>query len=254
MNEINMQCCPMSAADIEKRLENDDFYYMPEELWPEDATVVRREPCYLWYRHSEWKPTKAVNESNKELLDRCIEHYKKKHPEIDDPKKVDDFWINCVDDCIVGNAVANRDYVFDGDNVGYAQFGQLLKQYDVVIQETIGGRICKPFLVYDIEYRYAYKASYKMDDYATEQLKDLKERLKNAQEVEQNAKRTNSVYSKDDRDEYHKAFRAYEDKHLELIKQGHAIYKVESDGIEYRMNMRWVEHKDGKSILHKGNY
>jgi len=239
-------CCPMQAqvknTNIEEELKLDEYYYMPEELWPEDATDIRREPCYLWYRHSQWKRVEAVNEENKKLMDECIDFYKKKRPECEDPLNDETFWLRCVGDNIISNSIEHRDYIYENDYKNGNDFKKALKQFDVVIQETLGGFVCHPFVVYDIEYRNAYEAKIKYDDYARIELDKIDAKYENNLE----------------------GWRAggnmeWKMKRAEFIKEGHATYEVKSGGTEYRMNMRWIDRSNTKNpqpygTLHKGVY
>ncbi|WQJ53706.1 MAG: hypothetical protein [Wendovervirus sonii] len=217
-------CCMTKLDDLEM----DEFYYMPEDLWSEDATVIRKECCYLWYRTSEWKRVEAVNESNFNVIKECVDFYKEKYPEISDPLSDDTFWHMCVGDDIISNALKNRDYIYELDYANGNDFKKDLKQFDVVFQETLGGFVCHPYVVYDIEYQNAYEAKIEYDDYANEELNCIC-----------------GKYSKGKIENWRfGGFDEYRKRRAELIKEGHATYTVKPGGTSYRMNVRWVDRSN----------
>jgi len=113
----------------------DEFYYMAEELWPKEATEIDDRHCYLWFRKTPWMKYTDYNQRNKRVYDKCVKWYKEKHPDVEIDS--DDFWIRCADD-IITTAFINRNYIMADDYDDYTIKGRV-KNYDVVLQTTLGG-------------------------------------------------------------------------------------------------------------------
>jgi len=251
-NEINENSCePCMNQCSDNRYTEEDFlkdpyYYMPESIWPEDATEIDNRPLYLRRRTSKLKVVKAVNEKNYEAFKECVEIYQKDHPGVEHPENNDDFWTKYVGEYIIYNALKNRDYIYTADNEDkHLRDEKLTKQFDVVIPETIVGYIKHPFVIYNIKYIDTYRADYELDEYGKNIINEYTDKL---------AEFKNDGANKRAHNEWRDLVNEKEKRIIELIKEGHVTWTVSNEGQQYYADIRWIDYKDGKKVLHKGIY
>lgn len=214
--------------------------YIPDDIFPEEAAVKGR---HKYLRETEWIEVDKVNESNKKIVDEYINFFKEKYPEKAAGKtdfeiltENDDIWEHGLYDDLLSNSLINGDYVLDtyskDDSKRYKRgneyaknMSDLTRQFDVVIQQTIVGRVCQPFIVFGIKYKHAWGAEERYDDYAGEKLHELQEWRRNQE-----------------RD----TIKEYREFEIQMFKDGHIHFELKDYGVTYVQAVRKVNHKAEK--------
>ena len=214
-----------------------------DDLFPEEASVKIRHN--KWARESELKEIPRINESNKALVDKCLAEYKEKHPEkckdqtdYDILSHNDDIWDKwLLYDMLVANSLRNNDFVianwpeegFRRGNEEKEKFYDIVRQFDVVFDVTLGGYVCQPYIVFNVCEKTTWLADQKNDNYADEELDKI------------NKKYNSSEW-------YPEGTKEYSVKEIELYKEGHIKFDIRKLNPEYLQCIRKVTHKE----RHKG--
>jgi len=217
-----------------------------DDLFPEEASVKINHN--KWCRESELKEIPRINESNKAIIDKCLAEYKEKHPErckdktdYDILAHNDDIWDEwLLYDMLVANSLRNNDFVianwpedgFRRGNEEKEKFHDIVRQFDVVFDVTLGGYICQPYVVFNICEKTTWLADQKTDDYACEELNKI-----------------NKKYTSDNW--YPEGTKEYNAKEIELYKEGHIKFDIKKLNPEYLQCIRKVTHKERrKGVSH----
>lgn len=235
-NDRDMGCPCCDSADVVDEEGNslDIWDYIPEDTYPKEATQKGR---HKYLRETGWIQIDRINESNKEVVDECLKQYRKDNPEKTEGKsdyvvlsENDDIWDKyALYDALVLNSLRNKDYVLDYDE-------KTIRDFDVIIQETIGGYVCNPIVVYDISHNASWGAGEEWDDYANEKLAEM---------MMWRRRHDNRDTSKD--------WMALQCK---LLREGHATWRLYSCGTEHRHAIRWVNRneKDERHKVHHSQW
>lgn len=217
-----------------------------DDLFPEEASVKIRHN--KWARESELKEIPRINESNKAIVDKCLAEYKEKYPEkckdqtdYDILVHNDDIWDEwLLYDMLVANSLRNNDFVianwpeegFRRGNEEKEKFHDIVRQFDVVFDVTLGGYICQPYVVFNICEKTTWLADQKTDDYAWEELNKISKK-----------------YTSDNW--YPEGTKEYNAKEIELYKEGHIKFDIKKLNPEYLQCIRKVTHKERrKGVSH----
>lgn len=217
-----------------------------DDLFPEEASVKIRHN--KWARESELKEIPRINESNKVLVDKCLAEYKEKYPErckdqtdYDILAHNDDIWDEWVlYDMLVANSLRNNDFIianwpedgFRRGNEEKIKFHDIVRQFDVVFDVTLGGHVCQSYIVFNVCEKIIWLADQKTDDYAREELSKI-----------------NKKYTSDNW--YPDGTREYSAKEIELYKEGHIKFDIRKLNPEYLQCIRKVTHKERrKGVSH----
>lgn len=217
-----------------------------DDLFPEEASVKIRHN--KWVRESELKEIPRVNESNKVLVDKCLAEYKEKYPErckdqtdYDILAHNDDIWDKwLLYDMLVANSLRNNDFViqnwpedgFRRGNEEKEKFHDIVRQFDVVFDVTLGGYFCQPYVVFNVCEKTTWLAEQKNSDYASEELDKI-----------------NKKYTSDNW--YPTGTKEYSAKEIELFKEGHIKFDIRKLNPEYLQCIRKVTHKERrKGVSH----
>ena len=217
-----------------------------DELFPEEASVKIRHN--KWARESELKEIPRVNESNKAIVDNCLAEYKEKYPErckdqtdYDILAHNDDIWDEwLLYDMLVANSLRNNDFVianwpedgFRRRNEEKEKFHDIVRQFDVVFDVSLGGYVCQPYIVFNVCEKTTWLADQKNDDYAWEELNKISKK-----------------YTSDNW--YPEGTKEYNAKEIELYKEGHIKFDIKKLNPEYLQCIRKVTHKERrKGVSH----
>lgn len=217
-----------------------------DDLFPEEASVKIRHN--KWVRESELKEIPRINESNKAIVDKCLAKYKEKYPErckdqtdYDILAHNDDIWDEwLLYDMLVANSLRNVDFIianwpedgFRRGNDEKEKFHDIVRQFDVVFDVTLGGYICQPYVVFNVCEKTKWLAEQKNDDYASKELDKI-----------------NKKYNSDNW--YPDGTKEYSAKEIELYKEGHIKFDIRKLNSEYLQCVRKVTHKERrKGVSH----
>ena len=217
-----------------------------DDLFPKEASVKIRHN--KWARESELKEIPRINESNKELVDRCLAEYKEKYPErckdqtdYDILAHNDDIWDEwLLYDVLVANSLRNNDFIIDNwpedgfkrGNEEKEKFHDIVRQFDVVFDITIGGYVCQPYIVFNVCEKTKWLADQKNDDYACKELAKINKKYKY-------------------KEWYPEGTKEYNAKEIELYKEDHIKFDIRKLNSEYLQCIRKVTHKDRyKGVSH----
>lgn len=226
----------------------DPYYYVPANVWPEDATEMDR-PDYRHVRWTKWKDAEISNESNKKLLDEMVAWCKEKHPEIGDPLESDEFWLHNVDE-LINNSLKNRDYKYelDYDDKLFDHIGQ----YDVFMQVTLGGYTTHPMFIYGIRSRVEYMVYITYDEYARQQIQANNDKWENHKKdfnpdwhVDENDKEVwpdGIGYNEYMHDWQRIGAKEYYLTLCKMVQEGHCTFKVKPCDVDREAHIRWVDH------------
>lgn len=217
-----------------------------DDLFPKEASVKIRHN--KWARESELKEIPRINESNKELVDKCLAEYKEKYPErckdqtdYDILAHNDDIWDEwLLYDVLVANSLRNNDFIIDNwpedgfkrGNEEKEKFHDIVRQFDVIFDVTIGGYVCQPYIVFDVCEKTTWLADQKNDEYAWKELDKINKKYKSEEWYPDGTKEYNA-------------------KEIELYKEGHIKFDIRKLNSEYLQCIRKVTHKDRyKGVSH----
>ena len=240
--EDSCDSCPSERYEDWPTIED----MITDDLFPEEASVKIRHN--KWARESELKEIPRINESNKAIVDNCLAEYKEKYPErckdqtdYDILANNDDIWDEwLLYDMLVANSLRNNDFVianwpedgFRRGNKENKKFHDIVRQFDVVFDITLGGRICQPYVVFNICEKTTWMADQKNDDYARKELFKI-----------------NQKYNSDKW--YPDGTKEYSAKEIELYKEGHIKFDIRKLNPEYLQYIRKVTHKERrKGVSH----
>lgn len=217
-----------------------------DDLFPEEASV--KIGHNKWARESELKEIPRINESNKALVDKCLAEYKEKYPErckdqtdYDILAHNDDIWDEwLLYDVLVANSLRNNDFVianwpedgFRRGNEEKEKIHDIVRQFDIIFDVTIGGHVCQPYIVFNICEKTTWLADQKTDDYAWQELDKI-----------------NKKYNFDNW--YPDGTKEYNAKEIELYNEGHIKFDIKKLNSEYLQCIRKVNHKERrKGVSH----
>lgn len=217
-----------------------------DDLFPEEASIKIRHN--KWVRESELKEIPYINESNKSIVDKCLGEYKEKYPErckdqtdYDILTHNDDIWDEwLLYDVLVTNSLRNNDFIianwpedgFKRGNKENEKFHDIVRQFDVVFDVTLGGHVCQPYIVFNVCEKTKWLAEQKNSDYASEELAKI-----------------NKKYKSDNW--YPDGTKEYRAKEIELYKEGHIKFDIRKLNPEYLQCIRKVTHKERrKDVSH----
>lgn len=201
--------------------------YIPEDIFPTEAT---EKGYHKYLRTTGWIEIDRVNENNKAIVDDYIKIFKEKHPEKAEGKtdnqilrENDEIWKKGLYDDLLLNSLKNGDFVLDTysedddkrykrGNVYAKRPQDLVRQFDVIINCTIFGIVCKPYVVFNVSSKHTWGAEEKHDDYAIEKEKEL-QAWRRTQEKD--------------------TVRDYCDFQIQMFKEGHIWFELKDYGIEY---------------------
>ena len=231
--------CPNEKAENWPVIED----MITDDLFPKEATVKIRHN--KWARESELKEIQLINESNKAIVDKCLAEYKEKYPEkckdqtdYDILANNDDIWDEWIlYDMLVANSLRNNDFVianrpeegFRRGNEEKEKFHDIVRQFDVVFDVTLGGHVCQPYIVFNVCEKITWLADQKTDDYAWKELDKINKKYK-------------------PKEWYPEGTKEYSAKEIELYKEGHIKFDIRKLNPEYLQCIRKVTHKE----RHKG--
>lgn len=214
-----------------------------DDLFPEEASVKIRHD--KWVRESELKEIPRINESNKTIVDNCLAEYKEKYPErckdqtdYDILAHNDDIWDEwLLYDMLVANSLRNNDFVianwpedgFRRGNEEKEKFHDIVRQFDVIFDVTLGGYVCQPYIVFNVCEKTMWLADQKTDDYAQKELDKISKK-----------------YTSDNW--YPEGTKEYNAREIELFKEEHIKFDINKLNPEYLQCIRKVTHKE----RHKG--
>ena len=239
---ITNSCGEMHSCDCTRDSNLKELVdYIPEDLFPEEAVVKDRYNKYL--RHTEWEYIENVNERRKKIADEYLEFFRKEH--LNDNRSNEDIlfddeiWIEYgLYDSLLYDALEHGDYILDNCKKGDVTFERkdLLKymqQWDVIIDCTIVGRVCHPYVVFGIQRQRNFAAKDIYDDYASDEMHKLQ-------------KWRQTIHDRDTSSDYR-------NMEIKLFKEGHIHFELQEYPVEYRHVIRWVDHKDNniKTKVHK---
>ena len=138
---------------------------------------------------------------------------------------------------LVANSLRNNDFIIDnwpedGFKRGSEEkekFHDIVRQFDVVFDITIGGYVCQPYIVFNVCEKTKWLADQKNDDYACKELAKINKKYKS-------------------KEWYPEGTKEYNAKEIELYKEDHIKFNIRKLNSEYLQCIRKVTHKDG----HKG--
>mgnify|MGYP003571248589 CR=1 FL=1 len=218
-----------------------------DDLFPKEASVKIRHN--KWARESELKEIPRINESNKAIVDKCLAEYKEKHPEkckdqtdYDILAHNDDIWDKwLLYDMLVANSLRNNDFIitnwpedgFKRGNEEKEKYHDIVRQFDVVFDVTLGGYVCQPYIVFNVCEKTTWLADQKTDDYAQKELDKIHKKYNNS----------NNWYTE--------GIKEYNAKEIELYKEGHINFDIRKLNPEYLQCIRKVTHKEKrKGVSH----
>jgi len=224
----------------------DVYDYLTDEMFPTEATEKDRYNKYV--RRTPWSEIESYNKSNKKIVDDYIKYFREKFPEkakdktdIEILAENDDIWEKGLYDDILLNSLKNGDYVLDTySDDGYVKGGlkgknrhDVLANFDVVIDCTLVGYVCRPYIVFGISKQHSWMAEAVDDDYTREELRKISDLSGPKNDEDLHWWRTEGVYK-------------YHEREIELYKEGHVHFKIKDLGTEYRQYIRKVDHKAEK--------
>ena len=235
--------CPSERAENWPVIED----MITDDLFPKEASVKIRHN--KWVRESELKEIPRINESNKAIVDKCLAEYKEKYPErcknqtdYDILAHNDDIWDEwLLYDVLVANSLRNNDFIIDNwsedgfkrGNEEKEKFHDIVRQFDVVFDVTIGGYVCQPYVVFNICEKTKWLADQKNDDYARQELFKIDQKYNNSNNW------------------YPEGTKEYNAKEIELYKDGHIKFDIRKLNPEYLQYIRKVNHKEQrKGVSH----
>ena len=218
-----------------------------DDLFPEEASV--KISHNKWCRESELKEIPRINESNKAIVEQCLAEYKEKYPErckdqtdYDILANNDDIWDKwLLYDMLVANSLRNNDFVianwpedgFKRGSVEKIKFPDIIRQFDVIFDVTIGGYVCQPYVVFNVCEKTTWLANQKNDDYAWKELDEITKKYNNS-----------NNWNPD-------GIKEYNAKEIELYNEGHIKFDIKKLNPEYLQYIRKVTHKERrKGVSH----
>ena len=224
----------------------DVYDYLTDDMFPAEATEKDKYNKYV--RRTPWTEIESYNKSNKKIVDDYIKYFRENFPDrakdktdIEILSENDDIWEKGLYDNILLNSLKNGDYVLDTySDDGYVKGGlkgkdrhDVLANFDVVIDCTLVGYVCRPYIVFGISKQHSWMANTVDDDYAREELKKISDLSGQKNDEDLHWWRTEGVYK-------------YREREIELYKEGHIRFEIKDIGTEYRQYIRKVDHKAEK--------
>lgn len=221
----------------------DVYDYLTDGMFPAEATEKDKYNKYV--RRTPWTEIESYNKSNKKIVDDYIRYFRENFPDraknktdIEILSENDDIWEKGLYDNILLNSLKNGDYVLDTySDDGYVKGGlkgkdrhDVLANFDVVIDCTLVGYVCRPYIVFGISKQHSWMANTVDDDYAREELKKISDLSGQKNDEDLHWWRTEGVYK-------------YNEREIELYKEGHIHFEIKDIGTEYRQYIRKVDHK-----------
>lgn len=245
-NCVSIECCNESGPCQAKNDIPDVYDYLTADMFPAEATEKDKYNKYV--RKTPWMEIESYNESNKKIVDEYIKYFRENFPEKTKDKsdinilaENDDIWEHGLYDDILLNSLKNGDYVLDTcSNDGYKKGNlngknrhDVLANFDVVIDCTLAGYVCRPYIVFGISKQHSWMANAVDDDYTKEELRKISDLGGPKNDEELHWWRTEGVYK-------------YYEREIELYKEGHVHFEIKDLGTEYRQYIRKVDHKAEK--------
>ena len=249
-DEDSIMCCEDCPSERDKNwpvIED----MITDDLFPKEASV--KISHNKWVRESELKEIPHVNESNKALVDKCLSEYKEKYPErckdktgihfsdYDILSRNDDIWDEwLLYDMLVANSLRNNDFIianwpedgFKRGNEEKEKFHDIIRQFDVVFDVTLGGYVCQPYIVFNVCEKTTWLADQKTDNYACKELAKINKKYKS-------------------KEWYPEGTKEYSTKEIELYKEGYIKFDIRQLNPEYLQCVRKVTHKEPrKGVSH----
>ena len=221
----------------------DVYDYLTDDMFPAEATEKDKYNKYV--RKTPWTEIESYNKSNKKIVDEYIKYFRENFPDrakgktdIEILSENDDIWEKGLYDNILLNSLKNGDYVLDTySDDGYVKGGlkgkdrhDVLANFDVVIDCTLVGYVCRPYIVFGISKQHSWMANTVDDDYTREELKKISDLSGPKNDEDLHWWRTEGVYK-------------YREREIELYKEGHIRFEIKDIGTEYRQYIRKVDHK-----------
>lgn len=240
--EDSCDSCPSERGENWPTIED----MITDDLFPEEASVKIRHN--KWARESELKEIPRINESNKAIVDKCLAEYKEKYPEkckdqtdYDILAHNDDIWDKwLLYDMLVANSLRNNDFVianwpeegFRRESEEKEKFHDIVRQFDVVFDVSLGGYVCQPYIVFNVSEKTTWLADQKNDDYAWDELDKIHKKYNSSKW-------------------YPDGTKEYSAKEIELYKEGHIKFDIRKLNPEYLQCVRKVTHKEKyKGVSH----
>ena len=253
-DELNDTCdcggtferCDDTAPCCDDEQIPDVYDYLTDDMFPEEATEKDKYNKYV--RKTPWTEIESYNKSNKKIVDEYIKYFRENFPDrakgktdIEILSENDDIWEKGLYDNILLNSLKNGDYVLDTySDDGYVKGGlkgkdrhDVLANFDVVIDCTLVGYVCRPYIVFGISKQHSWMANTVDDDYTREELKKISDLSGPKNDEDLHWWRTEGVYK-------------YREREIELYKEGHIRFEIKDIGTEYRQYIRKVDHKAEK--------
>lgn len=245
-DNIEMEGC-MESGPCQAGDDIPDVYdCLTDDMFPAEATEKDKYNKYV--RRTPWTEIESYNKNNKKVVDHYIKYFRENFPEkaegksdIDILAENDDIWEKGLYDDILLTSLKNGDYVLDtySDDC-YVKGGlkgkdrhDVLANFDVVIDCTLVGYVCRPYIVFGISKQHSWMAHAVDDDYTREELKKISDLSGPKNDEELHWWRTEGVYK-------------YHEREIELYKEGHVHFEIQDLGTEYRQYIRKVDHKAEK--------
>lgn len=242
-------CCDSCDGCPSKKDENwpviEDI--ITDNLFPEEASVKIQYNKRV--RESKLKEIPRINESNKAVVDICLAEYKEKYPEkckdqtdYDILANNDDIWDEWIlYDILVANSLRNNDFIianwpengFRRGSEEKEKLHDIVRQFDVIFDITLGGHICQPYIVFNVCEKTTWMSEQKTDDYARQELFKIDQKYNNSNNW------------------YPEGAKEYSAKEIELYKEGHIKFDIKKLNTEYIQYIRKVTHKERrKGVSH----